>query len=40
MWYEGNTCNMHFLKMGEAINDGVMDAGLVGFRFNMVGVVM
>lgn len=38
VWYEGNTCNMHLLKLGEAVKEGVMDAGLVGFRFNTVGV--
>ncbi|GLJ06634.1 hypothetical protein SUGI_0043580 [Cryptomeria japonica] len=38
VWYEGNTCNMHLLKLGEAVKEGVTDAGLVGFRFNTVGV--
>lgn len=38
VWYEGNTCNMHLLKLSEAVKEGVNDAGLVGFRFNTVGV--
>eukprot|EP00250_Pteridium_aquilinum_P009790 c18938_g1_i1 orf=359-2212(-) len=38
VWYEGNTCNMHLLKLSEAVKEGVKDAGLVGFRFNTVGV--
>jgi dihydroxy-acid dehydratase len=38
VWYEGNTCNMHLLKLSEAVKAGVQEAGLVGFRFNTVGV--
>lgn len=38
VWYEGNTCNMHLLKLSEAVKEGVKDAGMVGFRFNTVGV--
>ena len=38
VWYEGNTCNMHLLDLGEATKEGVQDAGLVGMRFNTVGV--
>jgi dihydroxyacid dehydratase/phosphogluconate dehydratase len=38
VWYEGNTCNMHLLKLSEAVKEGVRDAGMVGFRFNTVGV--
>ncbi|MCO5593147.1 hypothetical protein L7F22_047153 [Adiantum nelumboides] len=38
VWYEGNTCNMHLLKLSESVKEGVKDAGLVGFRFNTVGV--
>ncbi|KAG2585762.1 hypothetical protein PVAP13_6KG410500 [Panicum virgatum] len=38
VWYEGNTCNMHLLRLAEAVRDGVRDAGMVGFRFNTVGV--
>lgn len=29
---------MHLLKLSEAVKEGVKDAGLVGFRFNTVGV--
>ncbi|CAA0818659.1 Dihydroxy-acid dehydratase- chloroplastic [Striga hermonthica] len=38
VWYEGNTCNMHLLKLAEAVKEGVMEAGMVGFRFNTIGV--
>ncbi|KAJ0966671.1 hypothetical protein J5N97_023588 [Dioscorea zingiberensis] len=38
VWYEGNTCNMHLMRLAEAVRDGVRDAGMVGFRFNTVGV--
>lgn len=29
---------MHLLKLSEAVKEGVRDAGMVGFRFNTVGV--
>jgi len=38
VWYEGNTCNMHLLKLSEAVKRGVEEAGMVGFRFNTIGV--
>jgi len=38
VWYEGNTCNMHLLKLAEAVKEGVVAAGLVGLRFNTIGV--
>lgn len=38
VWYEGNTCNMHLLHLSEAVKEGVQEAGMVGFRFNTVGV--
>jgi dihydroxy-acid dehydratase len=38
MWFEGNPCNMHLLELGERVKEGVMDAGLVGLRFNTIGV--
>ncbi|KAL2242558.1 dihydroxy-acid dehydratase, chloroplastic [Sesamum indicum] len=38
VWYEGNTCNMHLLKLAEAVKEGVKEAGMVGFRFNTIGV--
>jgi dihydroxy-acid dehydratase len=38
VWYEGNTCNMHLLNLGDKVKQGVKTAGLVGFRFNTVGV--
>ena len=38
MWYEGNPCNMHLLDLAGSIKKSVQEAGLVGFRFNTVGV--
>ena len=38
VWYEGNTCNMHLLDLAAKVKQGVTDAGLVGMRFNTVGV--
>ncbi|KAI3870173.1 hypothetical protein MKX03_025769 [Papaver bracteatum] len=38
VWYEGNTCNMHLLHLAEAVKEGVKEAGMVGFRFNTIGV--
>jgi dihydroxy-acid dehydratase len=38
VWYEGNTCNMHLLALSEAVKAGVAEAGLVGLRFNTIGV--
>jgi len=38
VWFEGNPCNMHLLDLAAAVKEGVRDAGLVGFRFNTVGV--
>lgn len=38
VWYEGNTCNMHLLGLADAVKEGVKEAGMVGFRFNTIGV--
>lgn len=38
VWYEGNTCNMHLLDLSQRVREGVDAAGLVGLRFNTVGV--
>lgn len=38
MWYEGNTCNMHLDRLAAHVKDGVHAAGLVGLRFNTIGV--
>src|SRR5262249_15528467 len=38
MWYEGNTCNMHLDKLAAKVREGVVAAGLVGMRFNTIGV--
>jgi dihydroxy-acid dehydratase len=38
VWFEGNPCNMHLLRLAEEVKAGVQEAGLVGFRFNTIGV--
>jgi len=38
VWYEGNPCNMHLLDLAQQVKVGVQDAGLIGFRFNTIGV--
>ena len=38
VWYEGNTCNMHLLHLADMVKQGVEKAGMVGMRFNTVGV--
>jgi dihydroxy-acid dehydratase len=38
MWYEGNTCNMHLDRLAAKVREGVVAAGLVGMRFNTIGV--
>lgn len=38
VWYEGNPCNMHLLDLAKHVKDAVVSEGLVGMRFNTVGV--
>ncbi|QDV23289.1 dihydroxy-acid dehydratase [Aureliella helgolandensis] len=38
VWYDGNSCNMHLLKLADAVKEGVTKVGLMGMRFNTVGV--
>src|SRR5215212_3401312 len=38
VWYEGNPCNMHLGDLGAKAKEGVADTGLVGLRFNTIGV--
>ncbi len=38
MWYEGNTCNMHLDRLAAKVREGVLAAGMVGMRFNTIGV--
>ena len=38
VWYEGNTCNMHLLDLAAEVKKGVAEAGMVGMRFNTIGV--
>src|SRR3990167_8072557 len=37
-WWEGNTCNMHLNDLAASVKEGVTAAGLVGLRFNTIGV--
>lgn len=38
IWYEGNPCNMHLMDLSQKVKEGVQKAGLVGYRFNTIGV--
>ena len=38
VWFEGNTCNMHLNDLGAKVKQGVAATGLVGMRFNTIGV--
>ena len=38
MWYEGNSCNMHLLDLAKSVKEGVTESGMVGMRFNTIGV--
>jgi dihydroxy-acid dehydratase len=38
VWYEGNPCNMHLNDLAADVKQGVNDAGMVGLRFNTIGV--
>ena len=37
-WYEGNSCNMHLNDLAAKVKEGVVDAEMVGMRFNTIGV--
>ena len=38
MWYEGNSCNMHLDELAARAKEGMSAAGLIGMRFNTIGV--
>jgi dihydroxy-acid dehydratase len=38
MGYDGNTCNMHLNDLAAVVKKGVWDNGMVGLRFNTIGV--
>jgi dihydroxy-acid dehydratase len=38
VWWEGNTCNMHLNDLATKVKEGVEATGLVGLRFNTIGV--
>src|SRR4051812_34996369 len=37
-WFEGNPCNMHLNDLAAKVKKGVGSSGLVGMRFNTIGV--
>jgi len=37
-WYEGNPCNMHLGALGTQVKKGVVESGLIGMRFDTIGV--
>lgn len=38
VWFEGNPCNVHLLDLAAKVKEGVKAAGLIGLRFNTIGV--
>jgi dihydroxy-acid dehydratase len=38
VWFEGNPCNMHLLDLAAKVKEGVHAAGMIGMRFNTIGV--
>ncbi|MBF9254910.1 dihydroxy-acid dehydratase [Pontibacter sp. 172403-2] len=36
--YDGNTCNMHLNRLADEVKEGVNKLGMVGLRFNTIGV--
>ena len=38
MWFDGNPCNMHLLGLADIVKEGVISAGMLGMRFNTIGV--
>lgn len=38
VWYDGNSCNMHLMDLATHVKAGVEEAGMVGMRFNTIGV--
>src|SRR5580658_9488891 len=38
VWFEGNPCNMHLLDLAAKVKEGVQASGMVGMRFNTIGV--
>lgn len=38
VWYEGNPCNMHLNDLAAKVKEGVEAEGMVGMRFNTIGV--
>lgn len=38
VWYDGNTCNMHLNVLADEVKQSVVAAGMVGMRFNTIGV--
>lgn len=38
IWYEGNPCNQHILGLGQRIKKSLVDSGITGYQYGVVGV--
>ena len=38
VWWEGNPCNMHLHDLAGEVKEGCHEVGLVGLRFNTIGI--
>jgi dihydroxy-acid dehydratase len=38
VWYDGNPCNMHLRDLSDRVKEGVDASGMIGMRFNTIGV--
>ena len=38
VWWEGNPCNMHLNDLAAEVKEGVHEVGMIGLRFNTIGV--
>jgi dihydroxy-acid dehydratase len=38
VWWEGNPCNMHLLDLAQVAKEKCLERGLIGLRFNSIGV--
>ena len=38
VWWEGNPCNMHLNDLAAEVKEGVHAVGMVGLRFNTIGI--
>ncbi|KIJ17960.1 dihydroxy-acid dehydratase [Paxillus involutus ATCC 200175] len=38
VWYEGNPCNSHLLRLGQVIKASIYESDMIGYQFGTVGV--